>query len=53
MTGGDGSELEPFEETFEFDSPHGGGGTLVLTTFSPDNGNVLEAEVLRYFFPAG
>ena len=53
VTGGDGSELEPFEETFEFDSPKVAGGTLVLTTASPDNGNVLEAEVLRYFFAAG
>jgi Immunoglobulin-like domain of bacterial spore germination len=53
VTGGDGSELEPFEETFEFDSPPGGGGTLVLTTFSADNDNVLDAEVLRYFFAAG
>ncbi|HEX6658622.1 MAG TPA: Gmad2 immunoglobulin-like domain-containing protein [Ilumatobacter sp.] len=53
VTGGGGSELEPFEETFEFDNPAVGGGTLVLATFSPDTGGVLEAEVLRYFFDAG
>jgi hypothetical protein len=48
-----GPELQPFEETFEFESPGGGGGTLVLTTARPDDGAVLEAEVLRYYFKSG
>jgi hypothetical protein len=52
VTGSGGPDLGPFEETFEFENPGEGGGALVLVTFSADNGNVLEAEVVRLFFAA-
>jgi len=44
------SDLEPYEETFEFENPGVGGGTLVMTISAPNSQNVLEAEVLRYYF---
>lgn len=48
---GGGSELGPFEGSFEFERPDEAGGALLLRTMSADDGRVWEAAVVRIRFP--
>jgi hypothetical protein len=50
VTGGAGPDLGPFEGTFEFSDPGTGGGALVATVQSAEDGSVAEAAVMRLFF---
>jgi Immunoglobulin-like domain of bacterial spore germination len=50
VTGGGGPDLGPFEGTFEFSDPGTGGGALVATVQSAEDGSVSEAAVMRLFF---
>ncbi len=52
VTGG-GTELAPFEGSFEFDWPGVAGGAIILRTTSAEDGQVWEASVLRIRFPLG
>lgn len=49
VTGG-GTELAPFEGSFEFDWPDEAGGAVVFRTTSAEDGQVLEASVVRIRF---
>ncbi|MDH4278121.1 MAG: Gmad2 immunoglobulin-like domain-containing protein, partial [Acidimicrobiia bacterium] len=51
-TGG-GDQLRPFETTVEWSGTNTGGGALVLTTSSGDDGRIWEASVTRVLFGAG
>jgi Immunoglobulin-like domain of bacterial spore germination len=50
VTGGAGPDFGPFEGTFEFSDPGTGGGALVATVLSAEDGSVSEAAVMRLFF---
>ena len=50
VTGG-GTELAPFEGSFEFEWPDEAGGAVLLRTMSPEDGRVWEAAVVRIRFP--
>ncbi len=52
VTGG-GTELAPFEGSFEFEWPDVAGGAIILRTTSAEDGQVWEASVLRIRFPLG
>jgi hypothetical protein len=52
VTGGSGPDFAPFEGTFEFTDPGTGGGALLATVPSAEDGRVLEAAVMRVFFDA-
>lgn len=49
VTGG-GDRLREFETEFTFAEPDGGGGALLLRTFSMDDGAVQQVAVLRILF---
>ena len=51
-TGG-GDQLRPFETTVEWSGTDTGGGALVLTTRTGDDGRIWEASVTRVLFSAG
>ena len=52
VTGGAGPDFGSFEGTFEFSDPSTGGGALVATVPSAEDGTVTEAAVMRLFFDA-
>ena len=52
VTGGAGPDFGSFEGTFEFSDPGAGGGALVATVPSAEDGSVTEAAVMRLFFDA-
>jgi len=52
VTGGT-ADFAPFEASFEFTDPGTGGGALVATVPSAEDGSVTEAAVMRLFFDAG
>jgi hypothetical protein len=52
VTGGAGPDFGSFEGTFEFSDPGAGGGALVATVPSAEDGTVTEAAVMRLFFDA-
>jgi hypothetical protein len=52
VTGGAGPDFAPFEGTFEFTDPGSGGGALLATVPSAEDGSVTEAAVMRVFFDA-
>lgn len=50
VTGSGGPDPGPFSDSFEFTSPGGTAGALVMLTFSAEDGSVLEASALRVFY---
>jgi hypothetical protein len=52
VTGGAVADFGPFEGTFEFSDPGTGGGALIATIPSAEDGSVMEAAVMRVFFDA-
>jgi hypothetical protein len=52
VTGGAGPDFAPFEGSFEFTDPGTGGGALLATAPSAEDGSVTEAAVMRVFFDA-
>jgi hypothetical protein len=53
VTAGGGSELEPFEGSIPFESPHGGWGAVVFFTTSAEDGQVWQATTVRTGFIGG
>jgi hypothetical protein len=53
VMGGSGPDFGVFRGSIPFESPHGGWGSVILSTRSAENGQVWEASVVRVGFIGG